>query len=150
MDAQVQEILGQGAVRRLRQLLERRADAIVAIGTPSGVVVWASEQGSNELFGRELADFERHNWFGYVHPEDLASVRGKHERAVRGETVQYSCRYRTSNGDWHRVSTVAWPVQAGDEQLIVSVTVPPMDAPSADGAASTAGPGRPGNRTGPA
>lgn len=124
MGHDIEEVLGIAAVRRIRELLEERPDAVVTVSDPSGEIVWASELGSRELFGREVAEVEGRSRFDYVHPHDAASVQRAYEQAVQGETVQYAFRAAVSDGEWKPVSTVAWSVMGPSGPLIVAVTVP--------------------------
>lgn len=130
MDQRIDSILGTNAVSRLRALIGDRSDAVVAVGTADGELLWASEVGSRWMFGRDLGDFQGTSRFDYVHPDDLAGYRQKHQRALQGETVTYSVRASTADGEWTEVSGTMWRAHADTEPVIVAVTV---DATDTDG-----------------
>lgn len=121
MGDELEEILGVAAVQRLRDVVGGRSDAVVAVGTPSGDLLWASGPGSKALFGREPEDFEGSR-FEFIHPDDVAAVKQQHERVVGGATVRYAFRGKIVEGGWREASTVAWPVESEAGQLIVSIT----------------------------
>lgn len=124
MTERIDTILGLTAVQRLRELVGDRTDVIVAVDSPEGELQWVSEPGARWMFGRTLSDFKGTSRFDYVHPDDAHTCRRKYEQALAGETVRYSVRAMTAEGDWREMSTVMWQVQGESEPLIVSITVP--------------------------
>lgn len=131
MSPHIDTVLGMKAVSRLRELVEERCDAIVAVGASNGELLWVSEPGARWMFGRTLSDFQGNSRFDFVHPDDVADCRRKHQRALEGQTVRHTVRALTANGGWQRVATVMWRVEAPSSPLIVSVTVL-ADAQGAD------------------
>ncbi len=135
MGRDIRDLLGEGTIARLHELIGDRTDAVVGVATPEAEMVWASAPGSAELFGRELADFERRSQYDFLHPDDHALFRRRLERARSGETVRYVVRARTADGSWLGMSCVAWAVTTNGEQLIVSLAVP-ADATGPSGGAA--------------
>lgn len=124
MAVDIADVVGEASVRRLNDLIGDRTDAVVAVATPEGEMVWASAPGSREMFGRELEEFEHHSQFEYIHPDDHALFRAKLQLAAEGETVRYSVRAMAADGTYVPISSIAWSVQTNDGRLIVSLAVP--------------------------
>lgn len=132
MNVRIDTVLEVPTVRRLREVVGRRQDAVVALGTTDGALVWVSRPGAEWVFGRSPADVEGTSRFDYIHPLDLAAYRRKHDLAVQGKTVRYSVRASTADGDWQRVNALMWLVHTEAEPLLVSVSVP-TDVHASDG-----------------
>lgn len=124
MGTSIHDVVGAETVARLRDTIGDRTDAVVAVATTDCRMVWASDAGSAEMFGRSQADFEGHSQYDYIHPEDQTTFRRKMAAALRGETVRYAVRAMGADGSWVRVVSVAWLVQTPEEPLIVSIAVP--------------------------
>lgn len=124
MTLDIEHVLGEATVARLHDVIGDRTDAVVAVATPTGEMVWASAPGSQELFGRQQVDFAGHSQFDYLHPDDHTRFRLHIDRALRGDTTRYEVRAMTAEGTWLTVASVAWAVQTSDGPLIVSIAVP--------------------------
>lgn len=130
----IEAVLGEATVARLHRAIGDRTDAVVAVATPDGCILWASEPGSAAIFGRQQGDFAGRTQFDYLHPEDHAIFRANLARAARGGTVRCRVRAMTADGSWLHVAGVAWGVGSGDDRLIVWITVPAdADLPLDDG-----------------
>lgn len=123
MSRRIDAALETPSVRRLRELMEDRSDALVSLATQDGELLWASELGSKRVFGRDLDDFTGTSRFDYIHPDDLPSHRKQHERALRGDTVRATVRAATADGDWTRVTVLMWQVTTELGPLVLSLTV---------------------------
>lgn len=128
MGPDIEDILGDATVSRLRDIVGERTDAVVAVATPDAEMVWASEPGSQEIFGRQQTDFAGHSQFEYLHADDHALFRAKTQLALSGETARFVVRARSADDAWVRVDTVAWAVHTSRGPLIVSIAVP-QDGP---------------------
>lgn len=128
MSPDIEEVLGDATVARLRDIVGERTDAVVAVATPEGEMVWASEPGSQEIFGREQVDFAGHSQFEYLHPDDHALFRAKTQLVLGGQTARFVVRVTSAHDTWVRVATIAWAVRTAQGPLIVSITVP-QDSP---------------------
>lgn len=120
----VESVMGAATVRRLRELVGHREDAIVDVGMMDGDLLWISEPGSKAMFGRDLTELQGRSRFDYIHPDDLAAYRRKHQRAENGDTVRYTVRVSTADGDWRKLSAVMWQVETDRGPVIVSVSAP--------------------------
>lgn len=118
------QILEMPDIRRVQEMLADRRDAVVTVGDVEGRLLWASEAGSTDLFGRIPATFTGHNRFDYVHPDDVEHARRGFERAAARETVEYVIRARTAEDEWKWISTVAWGVEGPQGRVVVAITVP--------------------------
>lgn len=121
-EQELTQVLDSLAVRRIRDLLDARADAVVTIGDADGHLRWASTPGTRGLFGRSPEDFREHNRFDYVHPDDVERARRHHEAALEGQTTRYSLRVRTADDRWKQVSSVAWAVDAPWGRAVITIT----------------------------
>lgn len=124
MGPTIDQLVGAETVARLRDAIGDETDAVVGVATIDGRIIWASEAGSTEMFGRSQADFEGTSQYDYVHPDDHGTFRRKMAAAARGETVRYAVRALGADGSWVRVVSVAWVVQSPRGPLVVSIAVP--------------------------
>ncbi len=116
------DVLDDAVVRRVREALADRPDAIVTLGDPQGRLRWASAPGSEGMFGRTPPEVEGHNRWDYIHPDDVARARRGYARALEGETVRYTIRGRAADGSWVTVTSVAWAVSSPWGPAVLAIT----------------------------
>lgn len=122
-DDQLTDVLDEASVRRIRDLLQDRDDAIVTIADPDGHFLWVSEPGSLGMFGRRPHEVSGTR-FDYTHPEDRSRLRRQLRLAMLGDTVRYTVRGAAADGDWRTVMSVAWAVEGPWGTAIVAITTP--------------------------
>lgn len=122
-DDQLTDVLDEASVRRIRDLLQDRDDAIVTIADPDGHFLWVSEPGSLGMFGRRPDEVDGTR-FDYMHPEDRSRARHQQRLAMHGATVRYTVRGMAADGGWRTVTSVAWTVGGPWGTAIVVITTP--------------------------
>ena len=122
-DEQLEDVLDEGSVRRIRDLLQDRDDAIVTIADPDGHFLWVSAPGSLGVFGRRPEEVSGTR-FDYTHPEDRARLRRQLRLAMLVDTARYTVRGAAADGDWRTVTSVTWAVEGPWGTALVSITTP--------------------------
>ncbi|HVL87282.1 MAG TPA: PAS domain S-box protein, partial [Candidatus Thermoplasmatota archaeon] len=82
-----------------RLLADHTSDLLLLLD-PQGLVFYASPSALRVL-GYEADQLLGHDLFAYVHEDDLPASRKAFERATTGETVEFTARIRTADGQ-HR------------------------------------------------
>ena len=121
-DTPLDDVLDDEVVRRVREVLADRPDAIVTLGDAQGRLRWASAPGTQGMFGRTPPQVEGHSRWDFVHPDDVARARRGFARALEGDTVSYTIRARADDGSWVAVTSVAWAVASPWGLAVLAIT----------------------------
>lgn len=123
-DIHLGEVLNLASVERVRTMLGDRPDAIVTVVDPEGRMLFGSEPGSVEMFGRTPDMYEDTFVWDYIHESDASHVRRQYDRALEGEAVRYTVRAIAADGSWHPVTCVSWSVDGPLGRVLVIITTP--------------------------
>lgn len=120
------DLLDRDDLKRLRDIIEGRDDAVMLLISDQAEVSWGSASGSVEMFGRNPDEYIGDDPMDFVHPEDRIAVAGSLERAFRThESQAVTHRGQAADGTWVSLRSVVWPVTAADGgQFIVVISVP--------------------------
>lgn len=123
------DLLDDEGVRRVRELLADRPDAVVSLLDADGRMLWLSEPGSRGMFGRTPDAVEGQTALDYIHPDDRHRTRDHYAKALAGDTVRWSARALDAEGRWRAVTTVAWGV-GPDVMVAISTASVDDDVPA--------------------
>lgn len=123
MDLDLEDLLSDAALVRLRAVLEERTDAILTLMRPDMTVAWATEPGATHVFRRDSSQYEGRSSREFVHPQDLPSFQRAFDEALAGGTSQWEGRAIDADGAWVIIRVIFWPVRQG--RAVVTVTVAP-------------------------
>lgn len=122
--SELESLLDNVALRRLRELTEDRDDAIVHVVDRDLNMLWASPAGSRAIFGRELPTFAGRRVTDFVHPDDVEGLEEAFRRARRGDSSTWTGRTYDEAGQLHDMRTVVWSIPHEGDIVFVGVSLP--------------------------
>ena len=121
MSGQLDGLLTDSAMVRLRAVLEDRPDALLSLTAPDLTVLWAATRGAEGLYERGPAEFEGASTREFVHPDDLGRWEAAVEHALSGAATGFQGRAMHRDGRWVPVRSYLWATRHRD--AVVSITV---------------------------
>lgn len=130
-EPELSDLLERADVKRLRELLDGRDDAVLWLASEDGIMRWGSTGGSAAMFGRDPSEYVGDSVFDYIDPRDHETVVGGLMGAARaGDSRTMVYRARAADGSWVEVRTVAWLADGADgDPIVVAISVPAQHPP---------------------
>jgi PAS domain S-box-containing protein len=94
---------------------------MLSLVSAEGRVVWASEQGSRMIYGRDPQDVIGQPVDALVHESELAKVHGALSHALIGDTVSCDIWAANAEGEWRRVRLLLWPTREHDHVIVITM-----------------------------
>lgn len=117
---ELDDVLSDQALARLRRLLAERDDVILSLISADHRLVWATEPGSRMLFGRAPREVVGVAARDLVIPDDAPVLERSLAAALAGETASCRVRATDASGNPHGVRLVIWPTRDRDHALVIT------------------------------